>query len=61
MEAIEEAHGEECEIGDVLVIVEVRCPEGNDVRVRCSDSRAQVGFGLLEAARVIQRRAYEGG
>lgn len=59
MEAIEANHGEECEIGEVVVIVEILCPEEHDIRVRCSDSRPHVAFGLLEAARIIQRKAYE--
>ncbi len=58
MVAIEADHGEDCEIGDVVVIVEVRCPEENDIRVRCSDPRPQVAFGLMEAAAIIQRKAY---
>jgi hypothetical protein len=47
MEAIEEDHGEECEIGDVCVIVEVVCPEESTVRVRSSDRRPHIRTGLL--------------
>lgn len=50
MEAIEEDHGEECEIGDVCVIVEVLCPENSTVRVRCSDQRPHIRLGLLTQA-----------
>jgi len=50
MEAIEEDHGEECEIGDVCVIVEVLCPDESTVRVRASDRRAHVRLGLLLTA-----------
>jgi hypothetical protein len=59
MEAIEQDHSEECEIGDVVVIVEVRCAETNDVRVRCSDTRPQVALGLLETATLIQHKLFE--
>jgi hypothetical protein len=59
MEAIEEIHGEDCEIGEVIVIVEILCPDAHDIRVRCSDGRPHVAFGLLEAARIIQRKAFE--
>jgi len=50
MEAIEEDHGEECEIGDVCVIVEVLCPENSTVRVRSSDQRPHIRLGLLTQA-----------
>lgn len=59
MEAIEEAHGDECQIGDVVVIVEVICPDAYDIRVRCSDGRPHIALGLLETARIIQRSSYE--
>jgi hypothetical protein len=58
MAAIEEAHGEECEIGDVVVIVEVLCPDGNDVRVRSSDARPHISLGLLEQALIVQRSLF---
>ena len=50
MEAIEEDHGEECEIGDVCVIVEVLCPENSTIRVRSSDQRPHIRLGLLTQA-----------
>jgi predicted homoserine dehydrogenase-like protein len=50
MEAIEEDHGEECEIGDVCVIVEVLCPDESTVRVRSSDRRPHIRIGLLMQA-----------
>ena len=34
MEAIEADYGEDCEIGDVCTIVEVRGPHGSHVRMR---------------------------
>jgi hypothetical protein len=38
MEAIERDHGEECQIGDVCVIVQVVCPPDQlEVRVRSAD------------------------
>ena len=60
MEAIEEAHGDDCEIGDVVVIVEVICPQGADIRVRCSDARPHIALGLLDTAQVVQRRIFGG-
>ena len=51
MEAIEEDHpDEECEIGSVVVVVEVHCPESREVRVRSfpPDRHARLGL-LLEA------------
>lgn len=50
MEAIEQDHGEECEIGDVCVIVEVLCPEASTIRVRTSDQRPHIRLGLLAQA-----------
>jgi len=53
MEALEEAYGEDCEIGDVCTIVEVIGPHGYDVRVRSSDLRPHVSIGLLRMAESI--------
>jgi hypothetical protein len=53
MEALEEAYGEDCEIGDVCTIVEVIGPHGSDVRVRSSDLRPHVSIGLLRMAESI--------
>jgi len=59
MQAIEETHGEECRIGDVVVIVEVICPTAHDIRVRGSDPRPNITLGLMEAAHIIVRKGYE--
>jgi len=51
MEAIEADHpDEECELGNVAVVVEIRCPESREVRVRSAppDRHARLGI-LLDA------------
>jgi hypothetical protein len=53
MEALEEAYGEDCEIGDVCTIVEVLGPHGSHVRVRTSELRPHVAIGLLRMAESI--------
>lgn len=50
MEALEEAYGDDCEIGDVCTIVEVVGPHGSHVRVRTSELRPHVSIGLLRMA-----------
>jgi hypothetical protein len=53
MEAIEEAHQEEdCELGDVIVLVEVLCPhkDQREVRVRSSPMSPHARSGLLAEA-----------
>lgn len=48
MEAIENDHGEDCEIGDVCVIVQVVCPDQIETRVRSTeDMRPNARLGLL--------------
>jgi len=50
MEAIEQDHGDDCEIGDVCVIVEVVCPEESTVRVRSNNERPHIRIGLIAQA-----------
>lgn len=51
MEAIEGDHeGEECELGDIVVVVEVLCPESREVRVRSSSGSHHARIGLLAQA-----------
>jgi hypothetical protein len=53
MEAIELDHEEdECELGDVIVVVEVLCPESEtrEVRTRSSPTSAHARIGLLAQA-----------
>lgn len=52
MEAIEQSYAEvqECEIGNVLTIVEVIGPNGAEVRMRPSDPRPWTTIGLLRWA-----------
>ncbi|MHB8243412.1 MAG: hypothetical protein ACYDHN_15665 [Solirubrobacteraceae bacterium] len=51
MEAIEGDHeGEECELGDVMVVVEVLCPDSREVRVRSNPTSHHARIGLLTQA-----------
>ena len=57
MEALEEAYGEDCEIGDVCTIVEVIGPHGSDVRVRSSELRPHVAMACYAWRRASSSRA----
>jgi hypothetical protein len=50
MEAIESDHGDECEIGDVCVIVQVVCPDRVEIRVRSSEMYPHTRVGLMAQA-----------
>jgi hypothetical protein len=50
MEALEADYGEDCEIGDVCTIVEILGPHGSHVRMRSSEARPHIMFGLLRTA-----------
>jgi hypothetical protein len=51
MEAIEADHqGEDCELGDVIIVVEVICPESREVRVRSNPTSQHARIGLLAQA-----------
>jgi len=51
MEAIEQDHaGEDCELGDVIVVVEVLCPDSREVRVRSNPASHHARIGLLTQA-----------
>ena len=48
MEAIEDDHpDEECELGSVVAVVEVHCPDSREVRVRSYPPDRHVRIGLL--------------
>ena len=50
IDALEGIYDDECEIGDVVVIVEVRGPHGSHARMRTTESRCHVNIGLLRMA-----------
>lgn len=61
MEAIEADFGaseEEYEIGDICTIVEVRGPDGAQVRMRSSASAPHATLGLLKVAEQIALANY---
>lgn len=63
MEAIETDYGdsdEQYEIGDICTIVEVRGPEGSQVRMRSTASAAHSTLGLLKIAEQIALGNYGG-
>lgn len=60
MEAIESDYGEECEIGDICTIIEVRGPHGSHVRMRSTASSAHSTLGLLRLAEQIALSNYGG-
>ena len=53
MEEIEADYGEDCEIGDVCTIVEVRGPHGSHVRMRSTASAPHSTLGLLKLAEQV--------
>lgn len=59
MVALENAYGEDCEIGDVCSIVEIIGPHGSTVRVRSSDPRSHVAIGLIRVAEATMLGAYD--
>ena len=59
MAALEAQYGEDCEIGDVVSIVEIIGPHGSTVRVRSSDPRSHVALGLLRVAEATLLEAYQ--
>jgi len=58
MEALEADYGDDCEIGDVCMVVEIIGPHGSTVRVRSSDSRSHVALGLLRVAEATMLGTY---
>lgn len=53
MEAIEADYGEDCEIGDICTIVEIRGPHGSHVRMRSTASSPHSTLGLLKLAEQV--------
>jgi hypothetical protein len=61
MEAIEADYGDDCEIGDICTIIEVRGPHGSHVRMRSTATAAHSTLGLLRLAERIALSNYGGG
>jgi hypothetical protein len=64
MEAIEADYGEregDWQIGDICTIVEVRGPEGAQVRMRSSASSPHATLGLLKVAELFAISTLGGG
>jgi hypothetical protein len=53
MEALEGRYGEDCEIGNVVTLVEVIGPHGSDVSVRSNEARPHTTIGLLRMAEAM--------
>lgn len=53
MEALESRFGDDCQIGDVCVIVEVVGPHGSSVSVRSGEARPHTTIGLLRMAEAM--------
>ena len=53
MEALEGRYGDDCQIGDVVTVVEVVGPQTWDVAVRCTDGRPHIRMGLLNFANAM--------
>jgi hypothetical protein len=57
MDELEGRYGEEAEIGDVALLVEITSPQhGSQIATTSSNPRAHVNLGLLEAGRQIMLR-----
>jgi hypothetical protein len=56
MDNLEERYGEDAEIGDVVLIVEITSPEhGSQIAMSQTNPRGHVNLGLVEAASHIVR------
>lgn len=53
MEALEGRFGDDCQVGDVVTIVEVLGPHGSNISVRASDGRPHSRLGLLHVAKAM--------
>lgn len=51
MENLEQRYGDDSEIGDVCLIVEVVGPHGSEITTQSSSARRHVNLGLLDMAR----------
>lgn len=53
MEALDQQYGEDCEFGDLMLIVEVLGPHGSSVTLQVGQPRKHVNYGLLKVAEGI--------
>jgi len=60
MEAIEANYGDDCEVGDICTIVEVKGPHGSHVRMRSTASSPHSTLGLLKIAEQIALSNFAG-
>jgi hypothetical protein len=51
MDRLEEEYGEDCSIGDVVLVTEVVGPHGTAVTMQATSSGTHVNLGLLEVGR----------
>jgi hypothetical protein len=57
MDRLDNEYGEECEIGDLILIAEILGPHGSAVTLQLSQARKHVNLGLLAMAeRVLDGR-----
>ena len=47
MDRLDEEYGEDCEIGDLVLIAEILGPHGSNVTLQLSQPRRHVNLGLL--------------
>ena len=53
MTTLDEQYDEDCEFGDMLLLVEVLGPHGSNLTVHASQGRSHVNLGLVKAAEHI--------
>jgi hypothetical protein len=57
MDRLDDEYGEDCEIGDLVLITEILGPHGSAVTLQLSQPRKHVNLGLLAMAeRVLDGR-----
>jgi hypothetical protein len=57
MDRLDDEYGEDCEIGDLILIAEILGPHGSAVTLQLSQLRRHVNLGLLAMAeRVLDGR-----
>jgi hypothetical protein len=57
MDRLDDEYGEDCEIGDLILVAEILGPHGSAVTLQLSQMRKHVNLGLLAMAeRVLDGR-----
>ncbi|MGI8579962.1 MAG: hypothetical protein ACR2K9_05385 [Solirubrobacteraceae bacterium] len=51
MDRLEQEYGEDCSIGDAVLVTEVVGPDGTAVTMQATSNRTHVNLGLLEVGR----------